>query len=117
MLLTPNNQAARMSAKEAPSERQMAKISELSQPPDAKGAARAMEIARLWIVDKKLQVVLSDELWDDPAAYGLMLVDLARHLANAYEERGRDRNEVLSRIREGFDVEWADPTDDAEQLK
>ena len=76
-----------------------------------------MEIARVWIVDKKLQVVLSDNLWNDPAAYGLMLVDLARHFANAYEGQGRDRNEVLSRIREGFDAEWVDPTSTAEQLE
>ena len=94
----------------------MANINELLPPPDVKIATRAMEIARLWIVDKKLQVVLTGNLWDDPAAYGLMLVDLGRHLANAYEQQGRNRTEVLARIREGFDAEWGVPTDEPEQL-
>jgi hypothetical protein len=81
----------------------MASISELSHPPGVKHASRAMEIVRVWIVDEKQQVVLSGNLWDDPAAWGLMLVDLARHVANAYEDQGHDRNRVLSRIREAFD--------------
>jgi hypothetical protein len=95
----------------------MANISELSPPPDVKHATRAMELARVWIVDKKQQVVLSGNLWNDPAAWGLMLVDLARHVANAYEEQGHDRDQVLSRIREAFDAEWVAPTDDPQQLR
>jgi hypothetical protein len=75
-----------------------------------------MEIARIWIVDKKQQVVLSGNLWSDPAAWGLMLVDLARHVANAYESQGRDREEVLQLIREAVGAEWNSPTDEPEQL-
>jgi len=42
-----------------------------------------------------------------------MLVDLARHVANAYEQlRGGSREEMLSRIREGFEAEWTHPTDE-----
>jgi len=45
--------------------------------------------------------------WKDPAAWGLMLVDLARHVANSYEQNeGRDRQEVLARIKAGFDADW-----------
>jgi hypothetical protein len=62
----------------------MANISELARPPGVQEAAGAMEIARVWNVDKRLQVVLSGNLWADPAAWGLLLVDLARHAANAY---------------------------------
>ena len=41
-----------------------------------------------------------------------MLVDFARHIANAYEQDGRgDYFEVLARIREMFDAEWDSPTD------
>ncbi len=53
-------------------------------------------------------------LWNDPAAWGLMLVDLAKHAANAYSQiEGRDRDEVLNRIKAGFDAEWDFATDDA----
>jgi hypothetical protein len=75
-----------------------------------------MELASIWIVDKKQQVVLSGNLWDDPAAWGLMLVDIARHVANAYADQGRSRDEVLRRIRAAFDAEWEAPTDVADPL-
>ncbi len=48
--------------------------------------------------------------WKDPAAWGLTLVDVARHAANAYEKEGRDRDVTLKRIREAFDAEWFNPT-------
>ena len=42
-----------------------------------------------------------------------MLVDLAHHVANAYEQgAGTDRLEALARIREGFDAEWESSTDE-----
>jgi hypothetical protein len=50
-------------------------------------------------------------MWQDPAAWGLVLVDLARHSAQAYEHDGQKRDEVLARIRAGFDAEWSAPTD------
>jgi hypothetical protein len=45
-----------------------------------------------------------------------MLVDVARHAANAYEREGRDRKEVLARIRQFFEAEWASPTDKANDV-
>jgi len=43
----------------------------------------------------------------------VLLVDLARHVANAYEQAGGDdRAEVLALIREAFEAEWEMPTDD-----
>jgi hypothetical protein len=42
-----------------------------------------------------------------------MLVDLAKHVANAYEQvDGRDRDETLARIKAGFDAEWDHATDE-----
>jgi hypothetical protein len=74
-------------------------------------ASKAMEMARIWLVDGDQHVVLSPNLWKDPAAWGLMLVDLARHVASAYESQGHDRATILRRIREAFDAEWGHPTD------
>ena len=85
---------------------------ELDVPPEAKGDPKAIEIARIWAADGKQEVALRWDLWKDPAAWGLMLVDLAKHVANAYEQtKGRDRAEVLARIKSGFDAEWSSPTD------
>jgi hypothetical protein len=85
---------------------------ELDVPPNAKGDKKAIEIARIWAAAGKQQVTLRPDIWKDPAAWGLMLVDLAKHVANAYEQmEGRDRAEVLARIKSGFDAEWSSATD------
>jgi hypothetical protein len=50
--------------------------------------------------------------WKDPAAWGIMLVDLAKHIASAYEQSGGlNQAAALSRIKQGFDTEWESPTD------
>lgn len=88
-----------------------AQASELPLPPTIADAEKAMEMARIWIVDGDQHVVLSPNLWKDPAAWGLMLADLARHVAAAYAAKGQDRGAVLGRIREALDAEWTAPTD------
>jgi hypothetical protein len=86
--------------------------SELPILPAAASAERSIEIARIWAAGGKQHVTLATKLWEDPAAWGLMLVDLARHVANAYvETEGRVSAEVLERIKQGFDAEWSSPTD------
>lgn len=85
-------------------------VSELPLPATIADAERAMEMARVWIVDGDQHVVLSPNLWKDPAAWGLMLADLARHVATAYAGKGHDKEVVLGRIREALDAEWAAPT-------
>ncbi len=88
---------------------------ELPVPPTLDQAERGMEMARVWIVDGHQHVVLSPNLWPDPAAWGLMLVDIARHVATAYQlQKDQDRTEVLQRIREAFDAEWSHPTGKAD---
>jgi hypothetical protein len=67
---------------------------------------------RVWAAGGKQHVSIATDLWDDPANWGMMLVDLAKHIANAYEStKGTDRITVLGRIKAGFDVEWSSPTD------
>ncbi len=57
-------------------------------------------------------MVISTEAWSDPAAWGILLVDIARHVAIAYQGAdGRDANVVLARVKAGFDAEWTCPTD------
>ena len=80
--------------------------------PIAANDSRAIELARIWAAQGKQHVSLATGLWKDPAAWGVMLVDLAKHVANAYEQTsGEDHAETLLRIREGFEAEWTKCTD------
>jgi len=81
-------------------------------PPAAEFDPKAREIARIWAAGGAQHVSLQTRLWDDPAAWGIALVDLARHAADAYQElEGMPASDSLERIRRAFDAEWAHPTD------
>jgi Domain of unknown function (DUF5076) len=69
---------------------------------------------RVWVANKGQYVSFRVGVWKDPAAWGIMLADLAKHAANAYQqEENRDRLETLQRIKAPFDAEWASLTDEA----
>jgi hypothetical protein len=52
-------------------------------------------------------------VWEEPANWGIMLADVARHVANALEEtRGLDKRTTLLAIAELFNAELSSPTDD-----
>ncbi len=88
---------------------------QLDIPPASLDDADAVEIARIWVTHGKLEVCLRPEIWEEPATWGIMLADLARHVANAYEQlEERDIDEVLALIKLGFDAEWESPTDEVE---
>ena len=91
------------------------KFNELPISPAAYTDKNAQELARIWAAHGKQHVTLLSKIWDDPFAWGIFLVDLANHAANIYEQgEGRDRDDVLKRIKEGFEAEWHSPTDQAE---
>jgi hypothetical protein len=87
------------------------KPSELRMPPVASTDPTAIEIVRVWVAQNGQHVSLKHDQWPDPAAWGLLLADLARHLGNAYEQSGRDRADTVRRVREGFNAEMDNPTD------
>jgi hypothetical protein len=79
---------------------------EVTNEPDAR------EILRVWVTGDVQRFALRGDAWSDPAAWGLLFVDLARHVARAHcELHGGAPEVVLARLREGFDAEWATPTD------
>jgi hypothetical protein len=90
---------------------------ELDPPPQAQGDPEAREVMRVWASPESPQVVTLRRTWDDPGAWGLMLVDIARHAANAYANEGMPRAEALARIKALFDAEWAAPTDEAREIR
>jgi uncharacterized protein DUF5076 len=90
----------------------MSQPDELGIPEAAKRDPRAIELLRVWAAERGQHVSLRGTAWKDPAAWGIFLVDLARHVADAYQQaEGRDRDATLKRIKAGFDAEWDLPTD------
>jgi predicted SnoaL-like aldol condensation-catalyzing enzyme len=88
----------------------MAKLEELPIPNVVFKSDQKAEMVRIWIADGDQVVTISPRLWDDPGAWGLMLVDLARHIAKAYEVKGLDQLSALESIRSAMEAEWSSPT-------
>jgi hypothetical protein len=75
--------------------------------------ARAEEVLSIWKSDGPQTVLVECDAWDDPAAWGLLLVDVARHVSKSFEQNKNIRKEdAFKRIMEGFNAELASPTDD-----
>ena len=89
---------------------------ELEKPPLARQDG-AVEILRAWggkDLPQQYSLLLT---WEDPAAWGMLLVDIARHAAKAYSAAGGiSEAEALARLKAGFDVEWGVATDAPEQI-
>jgi hypothetical protein len=66
---------------------------------------RAQEILSVLVAEGRTQVLLRTDAWEDPAAWGILLVDLARHVANAYGGQ-QGAAQALARVKAGFDAEW-----------
>ena len=57
---------------------------ELPIPPDAQDARQAIEVARGWIVDDRLQCSLFPSIWKEtPEVWGILLADFLSHIAQA----------------------------------
>ena len=84
---------------------------QLPIPPAADKDAKARELLRVWASGGSQHVSIAAGLWDDPANWGIVLVDLAKHVANAYEQSaGMTYENALQRLRAGFDAEWGTST-------
>jgi hypothetical protein len=90
---------------------------ELPLPPAASADAKSIEMIRVWIAQKKLHTVVNIGHWqengmnDERAAWGLLLADMIRHIANAHEKRyHRDPRESVQMIRDAFEMEISNPT-------
>jgi hypothetical protein len=91
----------------------MSKAQELTIPGSAKTDPKSFEILRVWVADRGQHVSLKADVWKDPAAWGLMLADLTRHVANAYyQDAGLDQNQTIQRIKAVLDAELRSPTDE-----
>jgi hypothetical protein len=90
----------------------MANSDQLVVPGAAQTDPSSFELLRVWVANKGQHVSLRTDVWKDPAAWGVMLADLARHVANAYaREAGLDQAKTLQRIKAAIDAELGSPTD------
>lgn len=85
--------------------------SHLDAPPMSHEDPGAVELVRFWVTPDMATQVSLRTAFDDPNAWGILLVDLANHVADAYAREGEDRDRVLARIKDAFDEEWDNPTD------
>jgi hypothetical protein len=95
-------------------------MNELPIPEAALRDKNSVEMLRAWIAERQLHCAIKVGFYDgtiktsEARAWGITLADVARHLANALEERsGADRAKVIEEIRNGFLREPDKPTSEA----
>ena len=86
-------------------------LKELDPPPLASSDPTAEEILRVWSSPTRPYQLTLRTHWDDPGAWGILLVDVAKHAAQAYARNGEDCGAALRRIVELFEAELSRPTD------
>ena len=78
----------------------------MAVPCAVKTDPQSFEIIRVWVTSRGQHFIVRIRDWPDPAAWGLLLADLAKHVASSNEkDAGVDRQKVLDRIKAGLDLE------------
>src|SRR5713226_5441618 len=89
----------------------MAGPKEQPLPPDVMDRDDATEVLRAFVVDGGLSIAFA-RAFEEPDMWGLLLVDIARHVARASAgESDYTGEEALTRIVDMFEAEIARPTD------
>jgi hypothetical protein len=79
---------------------------QLPIPPDAMTDPKSIEMVRAWIVDGGLQASLQMGIWEDVRAWGILLADIVKYVADAKEKGGgMDRSQTIRQIRKSFIAE------------
>jgi len=88
----------------------------LSIPPAAQRDKASFEVMRVLIAEQGQHVSIQSGAWDDPFAWGIVLADLARHIALAHQLQNKetDIDAFMVRLLEGFQAEIDNPTDEPE---
>jgi hypothetical protein len=90
----------------------MAQSDQLRVPDAVRSDPKSFELLRVWVACQDQHISLRAGVWEDPASWGTMLADLARHIANSFETyENRNAIEVLQSIRAGFEAEIQAPID------
>lgn len=88
-------------------------------PPAAQRDENAIQMLSAWIAENGLHCTLNVGMWDasgrnEPRAWGVLLADIARHIANAIQEQsGAATDETISLITTSLLNELGSPTSKA----
>ncbi|MBX3390651.1 MAG: DUF5076 domain-containing protein [Phycisphaeraceae bacterium] len=89
----------------------MQETREIAVPNDAMADPDAHEVLRAW-TDRTEYVRIAGRLYKDPATWGHLLCQIARHVARAYDLNGfNSREEVLGAIHKQFNETWEEADD------
>ena len=85
----------------------MGQEKQLAIPKVAAGDGASFELLRVWVAKQAQQITLRAGVWEDPAAWGVMLADLARSIVKVHAEKDEDLDTeaFLAALLEGFDTE------------
>ncbi len=88
----------------------------LDIPAAAQRDKASFEVMRVFIAEQGQHVSIQSGAWEDPFAWGIVLADLARHIAHAHQMQNSktDPDAFLERLLEGFQAEIDNPTDEPE---
>jgi hypothetical protein len=95
------------------------KLNERIIPEAALRDPKSVEMLRVWVAEQGLHCSLKIGSYEqsgisEEKAWGLILADVARHLANAISETAaNDKNEILTKIIENLLAELDRPTSQA----
>jgi hypothetical protein len=80
---------------------------QLAVPAAAQKDAASFELIRVWVAEQSQQITLRPGVWSDPAAWGVMLADLARNIVQVHVENDAelDAEAFVAALLEGFDTE------------
>jgi len=79
----------------------------LTVPPEVEEASDSVELLRAFAAAGKLHVALTWDAWPEASGWGVLLADLARHVANAAEQQqGVPAAQTLADLRLAFDDAW-----------
>lgn len=86
---------------------------ELIIPPAAISDPDAVELLRVRAAEEGQHVVITSDAWEDGPTWGVVLADLAIHVANMLQEQpSHSKEDVLNDLRVGFLQELANPVND-----
>lgn len=93
-------------------------MKELIIPRAAQCDPESWEVMRAWVAENGLHIMLNIGVYDahdvrEEEAWGMILADAARHIADALVSMGRDKDVALAEIRRRFETELNDPMSEA----
>lgn len=92
----------------------------LSVPPAAQRDEGTVQMLGAWIAEKGLHCSINIGMWqdggqDEPAAWGILLSDVIRHIAAAMHDRcGAHKPDTISAIVDSLHAELDEPTSGTE---